>query len=369
MTNALVLSEDTASDAGFRAVPRGKQHNHLIAEAAALFGRYVTTGSPRARADLLEALSTSDFPIYFGAAMERELLAQYEQIDPIWPQFATKVVNKDFRPKKLVDLLGGRAILETVGQGAPYPQRDLDESESELAVTKRGGLIALFWEMIVNDDLDGLRDLPNRLGTAARYTEDYEATSALVDAAGAKTGFFSAGNGNAATALPLNTENVGKALGVIAKRKDSDGNPIINIGRVLMVPPALELTADAILNATEVRTTDSNKTLIGGNQLRGKLKIVVNPWLPVIATDGKTDARWFILPEPTGPRPAVALGFLRGHESPDLRVKADTGRRVGGGDLAPEDGSFDNDDIQYRIRHVLGSATHDPIATYVSNGS
>lgn len=50
-------------------------------------------------------------------------------------------------------------------------------------------------------------------------------------------------------------------------------------------------------------------------------------------------------------------------------MKADTGNSLGGGSLSPEDGSFEIDDIQYRVRHVLGGATLDPIATYVSNGS
>jgi hypothetical protein len=62
------------------------------------------------------------------------------------------------------------------------------------------------------------------------------------------------------------------------------------------------------------------------------------------------------------------MGFLAGHETPDLRVKADTGLRVGGGSVPAEEGSFDTDDIQYRIRHVTGGTTLDPIAAYASVG-
>ena len=365
--DAVNESTDTGA-AGFVRPPRDPKLNGRILEAVHIWERGLS-GSLRGRADLAEALTTSDFPILLGSVFDRELMAQYEDISPVWQAFARRSIVKDFRPKKLVDLLGGKAILDAVAEGAPYPARAASEAEYSLTVGKRGARIALTWEMLINDDLDAFRDLPSRLATGARDTEDYLATSLLVIAGGANTAFFKAGNSNAPTALPLTSVNLAAALLAVSTRKDADGRPIINKGTVLMVPPALELTALAILNATEIRTTEGSKLLIGGNELRGKVSVVVNPWLPVIAVDAKTDARWFILPAPSAARPALALGFLRGHEVPDLRVKADTGQRVGGGSITAEEGSFEFDDIQYRVRHVLGGATLDPIATYVSNGS
>ena len=50
-------------------------------------------------------------------------------------------------------------------------------------------------------------------------------------------------------------------------------------------------------------------------------------------------------------------------------MKADTGNRAGGGSIAPEQGSFDDDTIQYRVRHVVGSALIDPKFTFVSQGA
>ena len=83
----------------------------------------------------------------------------------------------------------------------------------------------------------------------------------------------------------------------------------------------------------------------------------------------KAATRWFVLPSPQSARPALAVGFLRGYEDPDLRVKSSAGSRVGGGVIDPMQGDFDDDTIQYRVRHVVGSAYVDPKATYVSNGS
>lgn len=365
---AIAESTDTGA-AGFRRTPgRDPRYTAKLNEALEIFERG-TSGSLRGRADLAEALSTSDFPILLGGVFERELLAQYEDTTPVWQGFARRTVVKDFRPKTLVDILGGKAILDPVGELAEYPARKVSEAKYELTVGKRGARIPLSWEMLVNDDLDAFRDLPNRLATGARDTEDYVATSMLVNASGVNTGFFKSANGNAPAATPLTLDNLQAALQTISTRKDSEGRPIVVTGAVLVVPPALEITARAILNTTEIRTTVGGQTLIGPNYLRGSVTVVVNPWLPVVATDNKANTRWFVLPAPNAPRPAVAVGFLRGHEAPDLRVKADTGNRAGGGAIAPEEGSFDFDDIQYRARHVLGGATLDPIATFVSNGS
>ena len=60
---------------------------------------------------------------------------------------------------------------------------------------------------------------------------------------------------------------------------------------------------------------------------------------------------------------------LIGEEQPDIRVKRDQGERVGGGAVGIDEGSFNDDTIWYRGRHITGGAATDPIGTYVSTGS
>lgn len=376
LTGAAAIAEGEANPGagGFVKPTIAAQHRAKIIEAAEIWRDALRQGGlagMRARTKLAESLTTSDFPYLLGAVFDRELLAQYEATPSVWSAFARRVTVRDFRAKELVDLLGGRAILDKVGQGAEYPARKVTEAKYSLTVGKRGARIPLTWEMVVNDDLDAFRDLPNRLAIAARETEDYLATALLVGSSGANTSFFKSANENAPTALPLTTENLDAALNAISTRKDDEGRPILVNGAVLVVPPALETQARKILDATELRFTDSGTglTTITQNYLRGRVTLVVDPWLTVIATDAKAGTRWFVLPAPTASRPALAVGFLRGYEAPDLRVKANTGQRVGGGVIDPREGDFDDDTIQYRVRHVLGASHIDPKATYVSNGS
>ena len=101
----------------------------------------------------------------------------------------------------------------------------------------------------------------------------------------------------------------------------------------------------------------------------GRLARVVNPWLTLVNTGAAAATTWFLLPAPSTGRPAIVSAFLRGHESPDLRMKSDAGNRVGGGALPGEEGSFDDDTIQYRVRHVHGAGLVIPAETYASTGA
>lgn len=354
--------------------PRRRNANPVylqkVAETADLMGA-VFAGDRRAMLTVQEMMSTSDFPKLFGDVLDRQLLAQYEQISPVWQGFATRQVVNDFRPKHWLDLLGGRAELDPVGEGAEYPARALTENDYKLTVGKFGSRLPLTWEMLINDDLGAFQSAPMRLAQAARDTEDKLATRLYAGASGPNSAFFTASGGSVAT-LPLTSQNLSDALTTVASRKDSEGRPIMISAYVLVVPPALEVTAHNIVNATLIRLRNDSSSAMQprdievSNWLAGKVTIVTNPWLPLIDTSANNQRTWYLFPAPTTPRPAMVVGFLRGHETPDLRVKADTGMRVGGGNVPAEEGSFDNDDIQYRIRHVLGGTTLDPIAAYAS---
>jgi hypothetical protein len=345
------------------------QYLARVAETAALVGR-AFDGDRRAMLDISESLTTSDFPKLFGDVLDRELLAQYQQIDPIWPKFATRTVVKDFRPKHYLDLLGGRTALDLVKERGEYPARNLTEGDYTLSVAKYGARLPLTWEMIVNDDLDAFRTAPERLAQASRITEDKFATGMIATAAG-PAAFFTSFAGSSLGTGKLTVDNLSAALTTVSTRKDSDGNPILINAVVLMVPPALEVAANTVVNAQLIRFKNAAGTqdVEVGNWLSGRVTVVVNPWLPTIDVSANAATTWYLLPAPSIARPALTMGFLRGFETPDLRVKADTGQRVGGGNIPAEEGSFEADDIQYRLRHVTGGTTLDPIAAYASNGT
>lgn len=336
-----------------------------IVEAAEMWNR-AWDGSERAALLVREALSTSDlFRSVSGDVLDRELLTAYREQNPQWSEFATRTTVRNFKPKKLVDILGGRSALDRVPELTEYPEVVHDDREYEIKVDKFGRRFGFSWEASVNDDLDELQRIPGNFAASARITEDVAALELLVDpATGApNTDFFKTANGNAPETKVLDQANVSAAITTVTTRTDFDGEIVpADEGLVLVVGPAQEMTARGILNATEIRTTTGSRTIIEPNPLRDvAIRLVVNRRIKGLA--------WFIAPEPRGVRPAFAVAFLRGFETPDIRVKNDQGTRVGGGAIGADEGSFNEDGVWYRVRHVVGSATVDPIHTYAATGA
>jgi len=341
--------------------------NTQILEARELFQKAMN-GNLRARAELEETLTTSDFPKLLGAAYGRELQGAYGAIAPVWDKFAKRLTVNDFRPKKLIDITGGRGALERVREAAEYPARKASESERSFQVDKYGARFPLTWEMIKNDDLGAFRDFPQRLATAARETEERIALLPFFNAGGTGLSTFASARAVAGQTLSKATLNAG--LQAIAQRKDEDGRPVIVPEPILMVPTALATVAADIVNV--IRNEDpTTGDVRAGNGLVATPQIVVNPWLDIVGSGYTSIAKtWYLQAGPnTTVKPTWGVAFLAGEETPDLRVKNDQGNRVGGGNLGPEEGSFDDDTIQYRVRHVAGGAALYDDALYIGVGA
>jgi hypothetical protein len=345
-----------------------------VLEATRLYNR-ARTGSRRDLADFSEAMTTSDFPLLMGDVLDRALVAKYDRWPTVWTSVAKRGTVRDFRTVKRFRLDGGGAVLEKVAQRSEYPEAGLSENYYSYSVAKYGKRLSIDWEMLINDDLDAFRDLPSTLAEAARQTEEKFVTDLYVNSTGPDGTFFAAGNANIVTRNPvLSVSGLQTAFTVLNSHTDTDGNPIYINGAVLMIPPALEVTAQNILNATQLLAAtgggsgDSNDQLQVANWMRNRLTLQVNPWLPLVDTTSGSTA-WYLFANPGNGRPAMEVGFLRGNESPSLYVKAPDSMRIGGG-LAPvEDGDFDTDGIQYKVRHVLGGTLMDPYMAAASDGT
>jgi hypothetical protein len=344
----------------------------------------VVAGDRRAALAFQEAMSRSDFTVLFGDVIDRQVLAAYNTQPVQWPAYAKRGRVRDFRTVKRFTLDGGEAVLNKVKELAPYKVRSLSDGSYSYAVEKYGDQIAISWETLVNDDLDALADLPMRLGRAARRTEEKFAAELFSGASGPNATFFSTANKNVinATVLgsgtptnpPLSITSVQLAMQAMDQQVDTDGGPIFVEGYVLLVPPALKVTANNIVNAIEVDAATGGGDGTGNDQLRVRnwmtngLTVVVNPWLPLVNTTSGNTA-WYLFANPNVGRPAMEIGFLMGHETPELWVKSPNAMRVGGGLVAPEEGDFDHDAIQYRVRSVVGGTLMDVKSGVASAGT
>lgn len=322
-----------------------------------------------------EAMSTSDFPVLMGDILDRQLLGGYQEIEPSWQGYVKKGTVRDFRKVKRVAVDGAEGVFGKVAEQAPYPEGQVEDKKDEYAVAKLGKRLSIDWEDWINDDLGGLDSLPNRLAKGARRTEQKMAAELWLGASGPSATLYTAEAKNKVTGNPpLDITGLQKALLALAEMKDFDGEPIAVEAVTLVVPPSLEVTANNILHATTIDINEFGGTekqrLRATNWMQNKLTLVVEPYIPVIASSANGNTTWALFATPGVSRPALELGFLRGYETPSLYEKAPDARQVGGGEVRE---SFDNDTIAYRIRHVLGGVqflnTGGQKATVASNGS
>lgn len=331
---------------------------------------------------MAEAMTTSDFPLLFGDILDRQMLAQYANWPVQWPNIARRGSVRDFRQVSRFTLDGAEGALSAVKERTEYPAASVSEGRYQYGLTKYGRRLPFTWEDFINDDLGALENSPARLAKAAAVSEDKFVTGLF---AGNFSTYFTSGNANVITANYHGFTNSANpaltitalqiAFAVLASQTDADGNPIF-IDRVhLVVPPALQVQAMNIVNSTQILaaagsggTNVQNDILQTNNWIRNQMDVTVMPWLPIVdGTQGQS--AWYLFADAGTSRPTMELGFLRGHETPEMFMKAPNATRVGGGAVDAMDGDFDTDSIEYKVRHVFGGSLLDVKGAVGSKGT
>lgn len=324
---------------------------------------------------LREAMTKSDFPYLFGDVLDRQLLAAYQEFPATYRNYVRVSSVNDFRQVNRFSVYGADQVLGEVGESAEYPEAAvLENTPYTYTVKKYGRRVAFSWEALINDDLNALKDIPIRLGRAARRSEQKFLTGLYCDSSGPHASFYTSGNKNIVTSNPvLSIEALQTAMKVMSAMVDENGEPIFIDAVELVVPPALEVAALNILNATNIwidpniSAGTSKQTVTTVNWMKNRVRLNVDPYIPIVATsNGNTS--WFLFANPSNGRPAMELGFLRGHEQPEVFIKASDAQRVGGGSDAMN-GDFDTDGTVYKVRHVFGGSRMDPRCTVASKGT
>lgn len=358
--------------------PKRAAYNRALVEAMRLIDRVRDGFLPDHW--LREAMSTSDFPVLFGDVIDRTTLGFYAELPAVWRNFIRTGTVRDFRTAKRYSVTGGEGQLLAVKEGAEYQAASLSEASVGISVSKFGRRMPFTFEAMINDDFGLLTDTPRRFARSARRTESKFATSLYVGASGPLGTLYTSGNKNiintsngAASNNPvLGIAGLQDGLTVLANMKDADGEPIVVEAVELVVPPALERTALNLLNSAQIIIGADSGTYrqVIDNWMRNRLRLSVDPYIPVIASSANGNTSWFLFASVASDRPALEIDFLRGYEQPQIFMKSPNAVRVGSAGLIdPMQGSYEDDTLDYKIRHIFGGAAIEPKATVASNGS
>ncbi|MBX5450674.1 hypothetical protein [Thermogemmatispora sp.] len=284
-------------------------------------------------------LTTASFSYLLGTSMNKRLLKDYQAWPAEWQKFCTIVPIKDFKQQTRVRL-GAFGSLSTVAEDAAYTRLSLTDTAATYVPMKRGNLVTISRETIINDDLMAIRQIPTKLAVAAAYT-----------LAEFVYGFLS-GNPTIYDGSPLFTtgnphNNLGNAAlstaamqaGVTAMREQTNfaGKRIGLRPRYLVVPPELEWTAMIATRSAGIPGSPNNDI----NPMMGYVTPIVSPQLT-------SPTQWFLVADPREVD-TIEIGFVGGQVNPVLFIQ----------DQPLYGLNFTQDVISYKIRHEYGGAVVD----------
>ncbi|MBL7214968.1 MAG: HK97 family phage prohead protease [Phycisphaerae bacterium] len=303
-------------------------------------------------------ISTITLSTILSNAMGKSLLASYVELQPQWQKFATKKFTPNFKEVTRARL-GELDNLETVGEGGEYKYAVIGESKEVYRLRKTGCIFGISWESLINDDLSGFSQIPQKLSAAARRMEDSVVFAALISSDTMDDGvvlFHTASHGNLAgsgAVISIDTLNAGK-LAFRMQRGTNDGDSVgyLNlIPKVLIVPAALEGHATQLLDSEKIQnsiagTTDAEEITFTTNPWFKKLELCVHPIL-----DGTSATAWYLSTGPGGN--GIEICFLDGAAAPYLEREE----------------SFEIDAIRWKVRHVVASKAIDYKQLYKNAGA
>jgi len=334
---------------------------------------------------LWEAITTTDFPYLFGTIIERELMAQYGIVKPDFAAYTKQGTVGNFNRHTRHRRNGGRGVLREVTEKGEYLVTPSSDTRYTRQVRKLGEQFDISWEALVNDGMGAFDDVVEDYVKMAINTEHAEVTGLYAAAATPNTDLFGDTitdvNGIAITnlgTLPLTHANLQTTLALMALQEDVNGRPLTIRGLHLVVPIDLEDTAWQITTSTQLQyvagpiEADEGTTIVPYGTTspipRKGIQIHVDPWLPQIDVSGNVATTWYLFAD-TAFNYAIGLDRLKGHEGPEIVMKASNKVAPGGGPISPFDGDFESDNILYRVRVVIGGCYLDPRCAYAQTGT
>lgn len=319
-------------------------------------------GDPFSDSRAYEAITTSSMSSIVKNALNLMIAADYSVRERWWEPIVTTEEVDTIDQATLVRVYGMNT-LSVVDEGDAYTELPWSDEEETASFVKKGNFAGITLETLLNDKLNTVRSIPNRLSNSW-----YNTLSALVSAVftvNSNTGpvladtgaLFNAtavgtagGHANLLTTA-FGTTTTAYAAARLAMRKQTDqtlgaGRRLGIIPQYTLVPYDLEVAAQAVLNSENVPGSANND---------------INPYMresQVIGVPDWTDANdWALVGDPVQ-FPAIYLIFLRGQQVPQLFTS----------DQETAGAMFTNDTLRYKVRMMTWrfSSTYDcaPVADF-----
>lgn len=283
-------------------------------------------------------LTSSDFPNLLENTLNKLLVAAYTGAPTTWQRFCRITDLVDFRANPRYRI-GTFSDLAEVNEAGDYEQGTVGDAERESITGKRKGrILVVSREMIVNDDLQAFADVARGLGKVANRTVDKDiyALFALNGGNGPTMGdgktLFHADHANIAA--------IGAAPGVapfeaarvqMAQQKDPSGNDFLDVRPDVWLGP-IGIGGSARVTNNSLYDPDAASKLQRPNIVNGLFSDIVD-------TPRLAGTPWYALAN-KDEEPVFEVGFVGGQRLPIVEQERD----------------FDSDGLRWKVVLEYGTA-------------
>lgn len=266
--------------------------------------------------------TTSDFPVILEDTINRIVLGGFDAQPDTWSRFCRSGDVSDFRAAKRLRT-GVIGNLNEVNEAGEYQNKQMPDAKAEsIAARRRGAIIQITPEVLVNDDLGEIQRMADGLGRSADRTIEsgvYKVLNSNPKLADGTALFHANHNNLAGIGAAPSVEALDAGRQAMAQQKDVSGEEYLDIRpAVAVVPVSLGGTMRVLVNAEF--DPDATGQLRRPNKVNGLVQDIVDS--PRV--DGPA---WYLFADPMV-APVIEVAFLEGQRQP--RIVQEENFRTGG---------------------------------------
>ncbi len=286
---------------------------------------------------VLAVQTTSDFPVLLENTLHKILIGAYNLQAFTWNRFCTTGTLSDYRPHNRYHL-SSFSDLKPVNEAGEYENGVLGDGEKEtIKGARKGRILQITPEVLVNDDLGSFVRITTALGQAAGRTIEKDVYALLAMNGGlgplmsdGKTLFHADHNNIAAVGAAPSVDAFDAMRQLIAMQMDPGGNDYLDITLSRFLGTVAMQGKAALVNNAEYNPDVSNKFQLPNTSRNTFTDIVTSPRLG-------TGKAWYGFADPSI-EPVIEVAFLNGVQTPVLEQET----------------NFRTDGLSWKVVHKYG---------------
>ncbi len=200
-----------------------------------------------------------------------------------------------------------------VAAGGELTHGTLEDANYTNKAETYGVMFSIDRQMIINDDLGALTEIPKQIGIAASESIAEAVWSLFLSN---PSDFFSAGHKNYVTgsSYALSIAGLDKAYSTFMAQTKKNKKPLGAVPTILLVPGCLAMTAEQINKSLTLNDGSAKATGVA-NPFCGKFKVVASSYLDNSSISGYSATAYYLFADPQR-IPTIEVAFLNGNDRP-----------------------------------------------------